>query len=288
MAPLWGSLRIALQIAQDSTELFEAIVDMLTRVGRTLPQFRDYERLFSNHERLLVTISDAYLIIVTFCTDVKNLFKDAKSSKTSKVSLKLACKSLWKPFNETFHRYLKEFEDIKSRIESEAGQAHMIEANRERQLQEAHRAELVRLDEKAQLRNFLLKISPFDYKTHHRRMQALRHPGTASWLSDQTSYQIWLRSPTSSSFGLFGIPGSGKTIISSTMIDQLMPAKASDFLCYHYCTYDYHSSLSAAAILGTFLRQILEGPSRPNEVEEWLYETGPTELIYLCRENSFR
>lgn len=82
MAPLWGSMRVALQIAQDSTEMFENIIDMLTKIGDALPHLRDYERLFPNHERLLVAISEAYLIIVYFCTDVKNMFGDAKKSKS--------------------------------------------------------------------------------------------------------------------------------------------------------------------------------------------------------------
>lgn len=88
----------------------------------------------------------------------------------SMISFKLAYKSLWKPFTRKFQRYLKEFEQVNTRVEKEAGQAHMIDAKRERQLQEAHRAEVARQDKRAKIRNALEKISTFDYRAHHRRV----------------------------------------------------------------------------------------------------------------------
>ncbi|KKY13458.1 putative zinc finger protein [Diplodia seriata] len=89
MAPLWGSIRVALQIAQDSTETFEKIVDMLKEIGEALPHFRDYEQLFPSHERLLVAISDAYLMVIYFCTDIKELFGAAKKSNSNNSWIKL-------------------------------------------------------------------------------------------------------------------------------------------------------------------------------------------------------
>ncbi|OJD30121.1 nacht domain protein [Diplodia corticola] len=258
MAPLWGSIRVALQIAQDSTEMFEKIVDMFTEIGNALPHFRDYERLFPEHESLLVAISDAYLTIIYFCTDIKDLFGDAKKSKTSKISLKLACKSAWKPFTEKFHRYLRDFKELQSRIDTEAGKADMIEAKQERQRHEAHRKALILSNKKERLQESLRRISPYDYKGHHRRIQELRHPGTAIWLFDLQPFKEWLFTPSSSIFGCFGIPGSGKTILSSSVMEHLQSTQESSVVFYHYCSYEYPSSLKATAILGTFLRQLLE------------------------------
>ncbi|OMP82771.1 Vegetative incompatibility protein HET-E-1 [Diplodia seriata] len=268
MAPLWGSIRVALQvqIAQDSTDMFEKIVDMLTDIGYALPHFRDYERLFPSHERLLVAISEAYLMVIYFCTDIKELLIG------SKISLTLACKSSWKPFAKKFDHYLKDFTKLQSRIDKEAHKADMIEAKQERKRQEDRRMALVRLNKKEKLREALRRISPYDYKAHHRRIQEMRHHGTATWLFDCQPFQEWLSAPTSSSFGCFGIPGSGKTILASSVNDHLVATQQPGVICYHYCSYEYPSSLKATAILGTFLRQILEREGHSAAVEESLYE----------------
>ncbi|KAL0259363.1 hypothetical protein SLS55_005099 [Diplodia seriata] len=272
MAPLWGSIRVALQIAQDSTETFEKIVDMLKEIGEALPHFRDYEQLFSSHERLLVAISDAYLIVIYFCTDIKELFGAAKKTKRSKISLRLACQTSWIPFKKKFDQYLRDFTQLQSRIDKEAQKADMIEAKQERKRQEDHRMALVRFNKKEKLTEALLRISPYDYKAHHRRIQEMRHHGTATWLFDCQPFQEWLSTPTSSSFGCFGIPGSGKTILASSVNDHLVSTQQSSVLYYHYCSYEYPSSLKTTAILGTFLRQMLERAGHSAAVEESLYE----------------
>lgn len=265
MAPLWGGIRVSLQMAQESEEFFANIVDMLTEIGHALPHLRDYERLFPQHERLLAVISEAYLIVISFCTDVKELFMGAKRSKTSKISLTLPCKSLWKPFTSKFQDYLKEFEQINIRVKKEAGQAHMTEAKKERQLQQAHRAELVRQDKQTKIRSSLDKASPFDYEAFHRRVQAVRHTETTKWIFGQPSFMEWLEEPRSSSFGCFGIPCSGKTVASSGVIDHLTSTSLSSFLCYHYCTYEDVSSLSITSILGVLLHQAFEDSLRSTE-----------------------
>lgn len=67
-----------LQVAQETEKYFEKVSEMLEKIGRTLPLFRDYQNLFRNHERLLQVLSEAYLNVLRFCTDVTALFKEAK------------------------------------------------------------------------------------------------------------------------------------------------------------------------------------------------------------------
>lgn len=53
---------------------------MLAQIGDILPRFRVYERLYHNHERLLVALSRSYLDILRFCTRTKDFFLNAKHS----------------------------------------------------------------------------------------------------------------------------------------------------------------------------------------------------------------
>jgi hypothetical protein len=55
---------------------------MLAQIGDVLPRFRIYERLFKNHERLLVALSAVYLDVLRFCIASKDLFVKARRSKS--------------------------------------------------------------------------------------------------------------------------------------------------------------------------------------------------------------
>ena len=56
---------------------------MLSSIGDILPRFRIYERLFSNHELLIQALSKVYVDIISFCAEVKRVFRDGQRA-TSK------------------------------------------------------------------------------------------------------------------------------------------------------------------------------------------------------------
>ena len=66
---------------------------MLAQIGDVLPRFRIYERLFKNHERLLVALSTVYHDVLRFCIASKDLFVKARKSK-SRWSVKLLAEVL--------------------------------------------------------------------------------------------------------------------------------------------------------------------------------------------------
>jgi hypothetical protein len=66
------------QIASEAGKFQEKMVDMLAQIGDVLPRFRIFQRLFSNHERLLAALADAYLDVLRFCVRAKDFFVRAK------------------------------------------------------------------------------------------------------------------------------------------------------------------------------------------------------------------
>ena len=113
---------------------------MFARIGDVLPRFRDYERLFPDHERLLQALSIVYVDIMKFCVEAKAVFRQAKhrSVVNSKIALKLA----WKPFDKQFGNILDDFRHHRKSVESEATVASMIEDANARALELANRLQL--------------------------------------------------------------------------------------------------------------------------------------------------
>ncbi|KAL9113656.1 MAG: hypothetical protein Q9187_007585 [Circinaria calcarea] len=129
LVPLWGSLRVVLHLASEFHKYFERLVDMFVRIGDVLPQFREYEKLFPSHERLVQALSKVYLDILEFCTDAKAVFRKGKRPFMSTFSVPF--KLLWKPFNQQFGKVVDDFQEHGKNVRKEAYIAHMIEACQE-------------------------------------------------------------------------------------------------------------------------------------------------------------
>ncbi|KAH8707871.1 hypothetical protein HC256_010033 [Beauveria bassiana] len=62
--------------------------------------------------------------------------------------------------------------------------------------------------------------TPIDYGSQYSDLLKVRQPGTGQWFLDSTQYQTWRTTQKQNLFSL-SIPGSGKTIFISIVIDDL-------------------------------------------------------------------
>jgi hypothetical protein len=188
-----------------------------------------------------------------------------------------SCKATWKPFAKRFDKYLSDIRSYQENVEKEAALCHMTEAKKAREMQKQESIA-------KQRQKLFGLLSQLDYKGHHRRLQKVRHQGTGSWLSEVPSLRSWLQSQASGCFCCFGIPGSGKTILASAIIDSMSPffTEVDSAICYHYCDYANASSLDVHVILGTLIRQLLERIQIPSEIAaeiDYYFEEGATKPL---------
>lgn len=120
-------------------------------------------------------------------------------------------------------------------------------------------------------------LNAIDYEAKHRRLQNLRHAGTGEWLFRQTEYITWGLPDKSASLGCHGIPGCGKSILASNIVDTLTGvgstriSSASDVI-YYYCDYADQRSLLFDRILGSLLKQLFLKGQIPEHVESKLLQ----------------
>lgn len=83
-----------------------------------------------------------------------------------------------------------------------------------------------------------LSVVPFS--KHHQRHIESMNTGSGSWLLRHDRYLTWMNASSSSIFLLHGIAGSGKTSLSSTVIDSFLQARSREPLtapvAYFYCS----------------------------------------------------
>lgn len=73
-------------------------------------------------------------------------------------------------------------------------------------------------DVRQKIRNWL---DPVDASSFHKLLQKQRQPGTGKWFLDSKNYVRWKTQP-SSLLWVHGIPGAGKSVLCSTVVDSLL------------------------------------------------------------------
>jgi len=125
--------------------------------------------------------------------------------------------------------------------------------------------------EAAQLRQTVLNwLTPIDYAPQQSDYIGRRQPGTGQWLLDSAEYQAWLKTSKQTLF-CPGIPGAGKTILTSTVINDLHTRfrdESSVGIAYLYCNFRQRDEQNAEHLLASLLKQLSqEQHSLPNSVK---------------------
>ncbi|KAF2501943.1 hypothetical protein BU16DRAFT_419460, partial [Lophium mytilinum] len=121
-----------------------------------------------------------------------------------------------------------------------------------------------------ELREKIIKWLPgADTSSNYNAAQNQHHKGTCSWLFETQEYREWKVTPQSFLW-LYGIPGCGKTVMSSTVIDDLLQNFELDhapIVAYFY--FSFGSQRDGTNFLASLIQQLL-GQSKGHEVPEEL------------------
>ncbi|PSN71685.1 hypothetical protein BS50DRAFT_234023 [Corynespora cassiicola Philippines] len=128
----------------------------------------------------------------------------------------------------------------------------------------------IHLDER---RTNILKTYFFvDAKLSFSINTKLRYPTTGSWLSGDPVFQNWLNG-NASCLWLSGIPGAGKTVLSTLVIeDCIKRSGAGRAVAYFYCDYKDKNSQDPVKLLGTLASQIARQAPEAFELLERYHE----------------
>ncbi|KAI5838978.1 hypothetical protein DFP73DRAFT_519351, partial [Morchella snyderi] len=264
MCPLWGSIRVLLQIAREFESYFEKVVDMLAKIGDNLPNFRVYERIFAGHHAVFNALSDVYLDVIEFCSKVKDVFLKAKSKRLSSYRIG----GLWRTFDKEFGEVVEKFRRHEKKVEAQALVAHMIEAENARQEMQLEKARQLVFRKEMKRQQLLKKLSNIDHRSRHRKLRKTRHENTGTWILKAKQYLEWTSKTDSCCLWCYGIPGSGKTTLRTSVVDKLdTSSPGAPIVVYFYCDYANADSLDVSRIVENFILQLL---STKSEIPEEL------------------
>lgn len=127
---------------------------------------------------------------------------------------------------------------------------------------------LVRHQDHQEHREILDWFTPIDYAAQHNDFINRRQPGTGQWLLYSAEYRTWLETDKQTLF-CPGIPGAGKTILTSIVVDDLCNRFHDDTtvgIAYVYCDFRRKKEQKINDLLLSLLKQLAQSRPLPESV----------------------
>jgi hypothetical protein len=114
-------------------------------------------------------------------------------------------------------------------------------------------------------------LTPVDYGPQQTDYIGRRQPGTSQWFLDSSEFQAWLERNNQTLF-CPGIPGAGKTILTSIVVENLttrFQSNKSIGIAYLYCNFRQQDIQKIVDLLASLLKQLAEWQSSlPTSVKD--------------------
>lgn len=117
-------------------------------------------------------------------------------------------------------------------------------------------------------------LSGPDSSINFKNAKSKREPGTCSWLIDSNSFKSWVETEKQVMW-LHGLPGTGKTVLSATVVDYLesIPLSSVCSVLYYFFDFSNASQQTYVGFLQCLIRQICSK-----------HNSAPVELVTLHAE----
>ncbi|KAF1995032.1 hypothetical protein P154DRAFT_548731 [Amniculicola lignicola CBS 123094] len=220
-------------VASVMVEAFEELLQTYERIGDLIPLLLQYEQLFRKHPHMVRILVLMYEDILSF----------------HHIALRYFQQPLWRQmFDATWKTHKSKFGGIFSNmshhrglIESQASIAHIEEIQQQRE-RDNDRLETQLLHEENQRFKAVygwLNAANVDNDQYHFFQLRAEHPGTGRWLLDHPSFKDDWFNPQYPKvpplLWLSGIPGAGKTVLASLVVEEAQKLSPAPTVAFFYC-----------------------------------------------------
>ncbi|KAE8441834.1 hypothetical protein EG329_004287 [Mollisiaceae sp. DMI_Dod_QoI] len=265
-----GAFRLVLQLASHFDSFFEKLCNTIETINAKLPRYQElYDKLCVEplilRPRLQISLQQTFVSIFEFFQAVANVFSDRRGK--SKSSPLVIASLMWKPFDLRFQNVLAKLKfqqkvlqeelncatsgqvvDDLSEIKLSQAKQATEEAQSEMQLFLGQLRESHDKQTQQQFASSVIRwINPPNFNDNLDQARYERADGTAEWVFQDSIYTAWLEAgpelgtPSQCPKSLLwinGNPGSGKTVLAGSIVDELrrngLLSSPPAHLCYYF------------------------------------------------------
>ncbi|KAF2261162.1 C2H2 domain-containing protein [Lojkania enalia] len=266
VAFVWGPIKFLLMTASTTADSFETLLDAYQQIGEVLPMLEAYEDLFNRSPHMLNALELMYIDILEFHRHALRFF----SGKLWKKFFR----SMWKDFGTKFNGILSNLRRHKELVESQAAVEHMQQYQKDRNQFQRYEQDIRDMNAKLEVmikderdKKFTALREWFgvgaQMTSDHELILQVRdkYPATGRWILEHEVIKVWMFAdiPVSPMIWMTGIPGAGKTVLASVIIEELLRERKSEnppVVSYFYC--NYNGNNEAVTVLKGILHQLLD------------------------------
>ncbi|KAI0968627.1 putative zinc finger protein [Xylaria arbuscula] len=251
----WGPTEfLLLETAKHDTALCE-LLKLYRLMGESLPHLLQYRPLFQVQPHLGDVLSNIYKTTLNFQLDLLRYFEQEEWTATFSET--------WGTRRDHTSSKISDIAQYRSLIESESTSVqvrdtqHVIQQSRQVEDDMVNEQDLQRLREVSNWLNAATVRCDHDKNVSAR----VNNPESGRWLLEHTTFADWFNPKFPAIPPLLwinGIPGAGKSVLASFIIDEARSLKPAPTVLYFYCKEGDSNQDNFGAICRTLLFQMLE------------------------------
>ncbi|GLB39257.1 hypothetical protein LshimejAT787_0604190 [Lyophyllum shimeji] len=249
---IWSSVSFILDMVRNNVEAFDQVLGFFVNMAQEMEYVKTLEVAFNDAPLVMSVVEALYVAIIDFWVKAVKHYRP-KVSKRARIISGFTTLISSSYMAQKFQILEAEILKQKSRLHQVASAQHYANSasfhlQNEQQLRSARQARLVGW------------INAPSYEADFRLADSRRHPGTCDWIRKKKEYMQWTERTTAPFLVIYGIPGAGKTILSSWLINQarLHPRNLGDecVVLYHYFKASDDTKRTPVAALRSLVDQL--------------------------------
>ncbi|KAF5245908.1 hypothetical protein FAUST_1495 [Fusarium austroamericanum] len=285
-ALIWGSVRLTFVILSNFVSYFESFVELLHGFSSLYSRFSEYQLLFKTSTELRDSICQFNTTIISCCEQIVTLAHRPTMTQIAKA------------FTSSFQSEMRQYVDaVKTKADNVQRDIELVKAKTDRheqKMQEKEREEAAsnrslvvaslskNWNQVNKFRKYARKES--NERKHRQALDALstynryttslnsarnkRHLHTASWIFEKQEFKDWYALKEAPVLHIAGKIGSGKTILSSSIIEFINNKQSEpEVVSFFFSRFDDSASLQCDTILRSLVFQLASRPSLNKTIE---------------------